>query len=260
MPSELIEFRGGQGALLSARIDTPASAPHAWAIFAHCFTCSKDSKAAAYISRALAQAGFGVMRFDFEGLGDSGGDFADTHFSSNVDDLIAACEWLHANRGPAALLIGHSLGGAAVLAGAARVAQCRVVATLGAPFDPAHVSGHFAKDLARIEADGRATVTLAGRPFTITQAFVDDLGAQSQVTRIGALGRPLLVMHAPDDRVVRMADAKAIFEAARHPKSFVSLDGADHLLDREADARFAAGVIAAWAARYVPQPTTGERT
>jgi putative redox protein len=251
MPSTRVEFPGGRGAVLAARIDAPA-APRAWALFAHCFTCSKDSKAAAYIARALAQAGFGVLRFDFTGLGGSGGDFASTNFSSNVDDLVAAADWLRDHHGPPSLLVGHSLGGAAVLAAADRVADAGAVVTLGAPFDPGHVTRQFGDELQAIAEHGEATVTLAGRPFTIRRAFLDDLRGQAQGQRIRTLRRPLLVMHAPGDRVVDIDNARAIFEAALHPKSFVSLDGADHLLDREDDARFAAGVIAAWATRYLP--------
>ncbi len=252
MPNARVEFSGSQGATLAARLDTPNTAPRAWAVFAHCFTCSKDTKAAAYIARALAEAGFGVLRFDFTGLGGSGGDFANTHFSSNVEDLVAAADWLREQHGAPTLLIGHSLGGAAVLAAAQRIADCRAVATIGAPFDPAHVTKQFGDDLTIIAEQGQATVRLAGRPFTISRAFLDDLAGQAQAERIHRLKRPLLVLHAPQDTVVDVGNARAIFEAALHPKSFVSLDGADHLLNREDDARFAAQVIAAWAERYLP--------
>jgi putative redox protein len=252
MPSTRTEFPGSQGTTLAARLDTPDAAPRAWAVFAHCFTCSKDTRAASYIARALATAGFGVLRFDFTGLGGSGGDFANTHFSSNVDDLVAAADWLRARHGAPALLVGHSLGGAAVLAAAHRVADARAVVTLGAPFDPVHVTRQFGGGLEVIAEQGQATVTLAGRPFTIKRAFLEDLGGQAQGERIRSLRRPLLVMHAPRDGVVDIDNARRIFEAAVHPKSFVSLDDADHLLDREEDARFAAGVIAAWASRYLP--------
>jgi putative redox protein len=231
----------------------PDGVPVAWAIFAHCFTCSKDSKAAAYIARALAAHGIGVLRFDFTGLGQSEGDFADTSFSSNVGDLLAAAAWLEQHHGPPSLLIGHSLGGAAVLAAASGIEARRAVATIGAPFDPLHVARHFDEHRERIAAEGQATVSLAGRPFTITQAFVDDLEAQTPAARIGALDCALLVMHAPDDHVVHVVEAKAIFEAARHPRSFIALDGADHLLTREADAQYAAALIATWASRYLPR-------
>jgi putative redox protein len=252
MPSTRTEFAGSQGDRLAARLDTPDRNPRAWALFAHCFTCSKDTLAAAFIARALAEAGFGVLRFDFTGLGGSGGDFANTHFSSNADDLVAAADWLRANHGAPALLLGHSLGGAAVLAAAERIADARAVVTIGAPFDPGHVTHHFGDRLQLIREQGQATVTLAGRPFTIKQAFIDDLGGQAQAERIHRLRRPLLVMHAPHDQVVGIDNAAGIFKAALHPKSFVSLDGADHLLNRESDARFAAAVIAAWSSRYLP--------
>lgn len=252
MPSIRTEFTGSQGATLAARLDTPETPPRAWAVFAHCFTCSKDTRAAVHIARALAASGFGVLRFDFTGLGGSGGDFSNTHFSSNVDDLVAAADWLRTRHGTPALLVGHSLGGAAVLAAAHRIPDARAVVTLGAPFDPVHVTHQFGDGLAVIAEQGQGTVTLAGRPFTIKRAFLDDLGGQAQSERIRELRRPLLVMHAPLDRVVGIDAAAAIFKAALHPKSFVSLDGADHLLDREEDARFAADVIAAWASRYLP--------
>jgi len=252
MPNQRVEFPGSLGHALAGRLDTPDSEPVAWALFAHCFTCSKDTKAAAYVAQALAGAGYGVLRFDFTGLGGSGGDFANTHFSSNVGDLVAAADWLRAHHGAPTLLIGHSLGGAAVLAAAGSVADARAVVTLGAPFDPAHVTHQFGATLQLIEAEGQAQVQLGGRPFTIRRSFVEDVNGQAQEERIHALRRPLLVMHSPSDTVVDMDNARRVFEAALHPKSFVALDGADHLLTRPADARFAANVIAAWAARYLP--------
>ncbi|HXD41866.1 MAG TPA: bifunctional alpha/beta hydrolase/OsmC family protein [Ramlibacter sp.] len=252
MPSIRIEFTGSLGHPLAGRLDTPDGQPRGWAVFAHCFTCSKDTKAAAYIARALAEAGFGVLRFDFTGLGGSGGDFGNTHFSSNVDDLVAAADWLRASHGPPALLVGHSLGGAAVLAAAHRIADARAVVTLGAPFEPAHVVGQLGDSLAVIESQGQARVTLGGREFALRREFLDDVAGQPQAERIHALRRPVLVLHAPGDKVVGVDNARRIFERALHPKSFVSLDDADHLLSRQADARFAAGVIAAWAGRYLP--------
>lgn len=251
MASERIEFPGSQGAPLAGRLDHPETPPRGWALFAHCFTCSKDSRAAVYIARALVEAGFGVLRFDFTGLGGSGGDFANTHFSSNVDDLVAAADWLRSQHGAPALLVGHSLGGAAVLAAAHRIADAVAVASIAAPFDPAHVTVQFGDQLQAIRADGQAQVSLAGRNFTIRRELLEDLQAQNQEARIHALRRPLMVLHAPRDSVVDISNASRIFQAAMHPKSFVSLDQADHLLARAADARFAAGIIAAWAARYV---------
>ncbi len=254
MPSTRIEFTGSLGHPLAGRLDTPDGAPRAWAVFAHCFTCSKDTKAAAYIARALAEAGYGVLRFDFTGLGGSGGDFANTHFSSNIDDLVAAADWLRAEHGAPALLVGHSLGGAAVLAAAHLISDARAVVTIGAPFNPAHVTDQLGEGLAVIKADGEARVTLGGREFTLRREFVDDVGGQPQAERIHGLRRPLLVLHAPADKIVGVENARHIFEQAMHPKSFVSLDGADHMLGLEADARFAAEIIAAWASRYLPEP------
>lgn len=251
MNSSRFEFPGSRGAALSARLDAPEAPPLAWAVFAHCFTCTKDTRAAVFIARALVSRGLGVLRFDFTGLGGSGGEFANTDFSSNVDDLVAAADWLRARHGVPALLLGHSFGGAAVLAAAHRIPDCRAVATLCAPFDPGHVVHQFGKDLATINEQGEASVTLAGRTFTIRRAFLDDLAGQAQAERIRGLQRPLLVLHSPQDQTVDVGNARQIFEAARHPKSFLALDGADHLLTREDDARFAAEVIAAWALRYL---------
>lgn len=251
MPSSKITFPGSQQAALAGRLETPDQPPRAWALFAHCFTCSKDSKAAAYISRALARAGFGVLRFDFTGLGSSDGDFANTDFSSNVDDLVAAANWLRAEHGAPALLIGHSLGGAAVLAAAGQIADCEAVATIGAPFDPAHVVQHLGEGVEQIKSDGEATVQLAGRSFAVRRAFIEDLTSQKQTDRIRALRRPLMVLHAPRDATVGIDNAGQIFQAALHPKSFVALDGADHLLSQPGDAQFAADVIGAWAGRYL---------
>jgi uncharacterized OsmC-like protein/alpha/beta superfamily hydrolase len=251
MPSERIEFLSSQGDALAGRLDTPDRPAQAWAVFAHCFTCSKDSKAAAYVARALAEAGFGVLRFDFTGLGGSGGDFANTHFSSNVDDLLAAADWLREHHGAPALLIGHSLGGAAVLAAAHRVADCQAVVTVAAPFDPAHVTHQLGDGLRVIEAEGEAEVSLAGRQFKVRRAFLQDLAGQPQAERIAALAKPLLILHAPLDQTVGVDNARQIFETAAHPKSFVALDGADHLLNNAQDAQFAASLIAAWSKRYV---------
>ena len=251
MSSKRVEFTGSQGHALAASLDSPQGQARAYAVFAHCFTCSKDTKAAAYIARALAEAGIGVLRFDFTGLGGSEGDFTNTDFSSNIDDLVAACDWLREQHGAPALLLGHSLGGAAVLAAAHRVPDCLAVATLGAPFDPAHVTKQFGASLALIESEGEAEVQLAGRSFKLRKGFIDDISGQPQAQRIHALRRPLLLLHAPLDDVVGVDSARAIFEAAMHPKSFVALDGADHMLARAADASYAAGLIAAWASRYV---------
>ena len=248
---EKITFEGAHGARLAARLDRPDGAHRATALFAHCFSCSKDIAAARRISRRLASMGFAVLRFDFTGLGHSGGEFAETTFSSNVGDLAAAAAWLAAQGMAPGLLIGHSLGGAAALKAAGGIDSVRAVVTIGAPYDPAHVTHNFADALDRIERDGRAEVDLGGRPFTIGRDFVRDVDAAELGPAIAGLKRALLVLHAPRDTVVGIDNATNIFTAAKHPKSFVTLDGADHLLSRPADADYAAGVIAAWAERYL---------
>ncbi len=249
--TQRIEFPGSQSAMLAARLDTPETTPHAYALFAHCFTCSKDIAAAARIARGLAERGLGVLRFDFTGLGHSGGEFANTHFSSNVADLLQAADYLRQNHAAPRLLIGHSLGGAAVLAAAGDVPECTAVATIGAPSAPQHVEHLLAHKRDEIEARGEAEVELAGRTFTIRKSFLDDISQQKQRDRIASLGRALLIMHAPLDNVVGVDNAAEIFMAAKHPKSFLSLADADHLLTRAADATYAAEVLAAWAGRYV---------
>lgn len=252
MKSIPIRFPTRHGLELAARLEMPALPPRAYALFAHCFTCSKESRAAVHLSAALAAEGIAVLRFDFTGLGGSAGDFANTNFSSNVDDLVAAADWLRASHVAPSILVGHSLGGAAVLAAAARIAECKAVATLGAPFQPTHVKGLLKESAAEIAAHGEAEVSLAGRRFRIRREFLDDLDRQSQGEAIARLGRALLVMHSPHDDTVAIDNAAGIFMAARHPKSFVSLDAADHLLTRREDAQYAARVLAAWAQRYVP--------
>ncbi|QAV69171.1 OsmC family protein [Salinibacterium sp. UTAS2018] len=245
-----IEFPGSTGTMLAARLDLPEGSPSAYALFAHCFTCSKDSFAASRISRALVAYGIAVLRFDFTGLGGSDGDFSNTNFSSNIDDVVAATEYLRDNYRAPTILIGHSLGGAAVLAAAHRVPSTRAVATLGSPSDPAHISNLFADASAEIVAEGEANVQLGGRPFRIRKQLLDDIAAQPQAARLRKLNAALLVLHSPIDQTVGVDNAREIFDAARHPKSFVALDGADHLLSDRDDATFAASVIAAWAARY----------
>lgn len=247
----LIHFPGAFGTSLAARLDLPAQAPLAYALFAHCFTCSKDSLAATRISAALIERGFGVLRFDFTGLGGSEGDFANTNFSSNVADLVAAANWLREQHQAPAILIGHSLGGAAVLAAAHEIPEAAAVATIGAPFDPGHVQHLFGDAATAIMANGEAEVTLAGRKFNIRKQFLDDLLNQSSHQRIGALRKALLILHSPRDTTVNIDNAARIFTAAKHPKSFVSLDTADHLLTGKADAVYVAGVLAAWASRYI---------
>ncbi|MGB0629506.1 MAG: alpha/beta hydrolase family protein [Alphaproteobacteria bacterium] len=238
-----IEFTGALGYTLAARLDTGPGRPRAYALFAHCFTSSKDVFAASRIAEALAGQGIATLRFDFTGLGASDGEFANTNFSSNVQDLVAAAEYMRENLDAPALLIGHSLGGAAVLSAAGKIAEAKAVITIGAPADPAHVSHLFGDDIAKIDAEGEAEVSLAGRPFTIKKQFLDDIGGQNQKDAIGALRKALLVFHAPRDTYVGIDNAGEIFAAARHPKSFVSLDDADHLLTRKDDAVYVADVI-----------------
>jgi putative redox protein len=253
--SERVDFEGTTGARLAARLDLPpVGEPRAYALFAHCFTCSKDVHAAARISRGLAGHGLGVLRFDFTGLGSSEGDFANTHFSSNVEDLLAAADWLRRERRAPRLLIGHSLGGAAVLAAAGRVDECVGVATINAPADPGHVTHLLEPAIPEIEERGEAEVKLAGRSFRIRREFLEDVAEQRLSGAIASLGRALLVLHAPRDETVGVDNARRIFEAAKHPKSFVALDGADHLLTRREDAAWAAGVLATWVERYLPEP------
>jgi putative redox protein len=248
-----LTFTGSLGHELAARLDRPAGGVRAHALFAHCFTCSKDSVAARRIAAELACLGIAVLRFDFTGLGSSEGEFRNTHFSSNVEDLVRAADHLRAHDRAPAILIGHSLGGAAVLAAAHRIPEAKAVVTIGAPSDVAHVLHHFQAHLDDIERDGVANVTLAGRTFPISRGLVEDAKAQALNSHIANLRKALLVMHAPRDLTVGIEHATAIFTAAKHPKSFVSLDSADHLLSDKEDAAYAAEVLAAWASRYVPK-------
>ncbi|MCB1741001.1 MAG: OsmC family protein [Gammaproteobacteria bacterium] len=251
MSRQKVEFEGRNGTLAGA-LELPAGTPHAYALFAHCFTCGKDIAAASRISRTLAAHGIGVLRFDFTGLGGSDGDFANAGFSSNIEDLLAAAAWLREQHAAPTLLVGHSLGGTAMLAAAGRIDEARAVVTIGSPASPEHVIAHFGADLERIEQDGEADVTLAGRTFRISKSFLDDLRDHSLSSRIHTLRKALLVMHAPRDTTVDIDEASKIFQAALHPKSFVSLDDADHLLSRIEHAQYAADTIAAWASRYLP--------
>ncbi|MBT9386868.1 bifunctional alpha/beta hydrolase/OsmC family protein [Pseudooceanicola sp. CBS1P-1] len=247
-------FTGSNGNTLSGRLESPRANPRGWAIFAHCFTCGKDSLAASRISRALARDGIGVLRFDFAGLGRSEGDFGSSGFACNVADLLAAARAMEEAGMAPALLVGHSLGGAAVLAAASSIPSVKAVATLGAPADVAHILHQFDADaLDEITRTGRASVRLSGRDFEFDRTFVEDVRQHDLSERIRTLRKPLLIMHAPGDDVVGIDNATQIFTAARHPKSFVSLDDADHLLTARKDADYAAGVIASWAARYLPE-------
>ncbi len=261
MPTERITFPGHAGSQLAARLDLPDGPVLATALFAHCFTCSKDIPAARRIAARLAAMGIAVMRFDFTGLGHSEGEFANTTFTSNVQDLVAAAQYLNTRSLAPELLIGHSLGGAAVLRARANIPTIKGVVTLGAPFDPGHVSHHFDDALPEIQSKGAAEVCLGGRPFRIGKAFVDDISDVALGPAIADLKAALLVLHAPRDETVNIDNASQIFLAAKHPKSFVTLDDADHLITRQQDAEYAADVIAAWATRYIqlkpPAPPIG---
>ena len=246
-----VTFPGSLGEDLAGRLELPAGPPQAFALFAHCFSCSKDVTAAVRIAEALADRGIAVLRFDFTGLGNSQGDFANTTFTSNVGDLIKAADFLRAEYKAPSILIGHSLGGAAVLAAAAHIPESKAVATIGAPADPEHVAHLFEASRSEIESRGEAQVNIAGRKFTIKKAFLDDLRMQTQASRIRGLKRALIVFHSPVDEIVGIENARGIYDAAQHPKSFVSLDTANHLLTKREDSRFVARVLSAWAARYV---------
>ena len=251
MSTERIEFPGHSGDLLAARLDLPKGRVLATALFAHCFTCSKDIPAARRIAERLTMMGIAVLRFDFTGLGHSSGEFANTTFSSNVDDLLEAAKYLVGRDMAPSLLIGHSLGGAAVLKAAGDMPSVRAVVTIGAPFDPAHVAHNFGQATKKIQAEGQADVMLAGRTFTIKRDFLDDIAEAELKPAIAGLKRALLVLHAPGDQTVGIENASDIFVAAKHPKSFVTLDDADHLISEPKDAEYAADVISAWSARYL---------
>ena len=252
--TDRVTFTGSQGDVLAARLELPVGAPRAFALFAHCFTCSKDAVAASRIARGLTSSGIAVLRFDFTGLGQSDGDFANSNFSSNIGDLIRAADFLRSSYRAPSILIGHSLGGSAVLAAARQIPETAAVVTIGAPADPQHVVHLLGDDLTAIERDGEAELDLGGRPFRIQLQFLRDLEMQPQTERIANLGAALLVMHSPVDDTVSVDNARVIFEAARHPKSFVAIDGANHLLTDKDDAAYVAGIIGQWAGRYALAP------
>ncbi len=249
--SRKVSFPGSAASNLAARLDLP-SKPRAFALFAHCFTCGKDILAASRIAAGLAARGIAVLRFDFTGIGSSEGEFANTNFSSNVADLVAAADYLRRSHAAPYLLIGHSLGGAAVLAAAPQVPEAAAIVTIGAPSSAAHITRQFAADVGEILQKGSAEVSLAGRKFTIAKQFLDDVGEQNFLDRLPNLRKALLVCHAPRDEIVSIDNASAIFAAARHPKSFLSLDTADHLVSKREDGAYLADVVAAWASRYLP--------
>lgn len=248
-----VSFSGSKGAMLDARLDLPTGPPQAIALFAHCFTCGKDIAAATRMSAGLVEEGFAVLRFDFTGLGSSEGEFANTNFSSNVADLVAAAEMLRSRYEAPRLLIGHSLGGAAVLAAAPQIPEVEAVVTIAAPSEPAHVAAVFTPEaIAEIEREGEGEVNLAGRSFSIKRQFLEDISRHRLDAAISGLGAALLVMHSPIDNIVDVDHARRIYQQARHPKSFIALDGADHLLTKRPDSIYVARVLAAWSSRYLP--------
>lgn len=251
MSSTKVTFQNKQGESLSGLLELPDSAVKFYAIFAHCFTCSKNSLAATYISRALAKKGIAVLRFDFTGLGNSAGDFSNTNFSSNIHDLIAADAYLKENYAAPRLLIGHSLGGAAVIAAAQHLKNAKAIVTIGAPATAAHVKNLFAGVHEEILENQKARVQLGGRNFTIQKQFIEDLKSHNSLDHIKKLDKALLIFHSPLDQVVSIDEAARIYTAARHPKSFISLDQADHLLSHDADAHYVASILSVWAIRYL---------
>ena len=255
MKSQKLTFANFQGEQLVARLELPADRhPHAYALFAHCFTCNKNLTAVKNISRSLTVKGIAVLRFDFTGLGESEGDFADTNFSSNVDDLIAAAKFLEEEYQAPSLLMGHSLGGAAVIFAAQQLASVKAVATIGAPAGPQHVSHLFKSGIEEIESSGEALVSIGGREFTIKKQFLEDIRETNIKETVSSLGKALLVLHSPQDSTVGIENAKMIYKAAKHPKSFVSLDGADHLLSNKIDSLYVGDIIACWVSHYEPLP------
>ena len=253
MVEQKITFPGAEGQTLSAQLDLPRARVRGFVLYAHCFTCSKNFKTTLALTSGLVRQGFGVVRFDFTGLGESEGDFADTNFSSNVEDLLAAADWMRQYQEAPVLLLGHSFGGAAVLAAAGRIPESRAVVTIGAPADPAHVKHLLGGSIEDIQQAGKAKVTLAGRSFTIKKQFLDDIEEQRQYDAIRSLGKALLIMHSPTDNIVDIDNARQIYESARHPKSFMALDGADHFLSDPQDANFAANILANWSSRYLSE-------
>lgn len=257
MKTELVTFTGSSGQQLSGTLDLPVGAPMSIALFAHCFSCGKDLRAARRVAAQLTAQGIAVFRFDFTGLGRSGGDFADSNFSTNVGDLLAAADWLRQSWGPPELLVGHSLGGSAVIAAAPHIPEVQAVATIGAPADPAHVAHLFEGSLDAIAEQGEAAISIGGRTFTIKQQFIDDIAASQLEPNLASLGAALLVLHAPDDAIVDVSNADVIIGAATGPRSFMTLDGADHLMSDPAQADRAGSLITAWAGHYLKSHVTG---
>lgn len=256
MTKRTFAFASGTGSQTSGHLETPEGTPRGWAIFAHCFTCGKDSRAAVYISRALSRAGIGVLRFDFAGTGIEGGTGESVNFASDVDDLRAASKAMAAAGMPPSLLIGHSLGGIAAIVAAGDMPDIVAVATIGAPADLQHILRNFRQnDLDTIASEGEASVEIAGRPFLVRSSFLETVAGIDVEASIASLRRPVLIMHAPMDEVVSIDHASRIFIASKHPKSFISLDNADHLLTDAADANYVSAMVASWASRFLPPLT-----
>ncbi|MFZ0607718.1 MAG: bifunctional alpha/beta hydrolase/OsmC family protein [Xanthobacteraceae bacterium] len=260
MPAERFDFVNARGEKLAALLDRPDGPARAVALFAHCFTCGKHNRAARHIAEGLKLHGIAVLRFDFTGIGASEGEFANTTFSSNADDLVAAADHLRRTLAAPAILIGHSLGGAAVLAAANRVPEAKAVVTIAAPFDPAHVVGLFGEKIAEFGDQDEVEVTLAGRPFKVRRSFLEDINQQNLGEHVGRLHKALLVFHSPTDDTVGIDNASHIFTTTKHPKSFISLAGADHLISKASDAAYVARVIASWADRYLDMAVDAQMT
>lgn len=257
MRSKKLYFENDRGQRLAASLDMPVDdEAHTYAIYAHCFTCGKNLKISHYISRILTRHHIAVMRFDFTGLGESEGDFTQTNFSTSIDDLKSAAEFLESEYEAPKLLVGHSIGGTASLAAVRDIPSCRAVTIIASPFEPIHIMDHFAKEKDIIEKQGQAAIKVGGQTFMINKQFLDDLYATDMHRVIRDLKRPLLIVHSPEDATVDIENAARIYQVARHPKSFISLDNADHLLSREEDASYVGGLIAAWAGKYLD---TGRR-
>lgn len=246
-----LSFEGEMGVYLDGLLEEPDTKPLGYALMAHCFTCGKNIASASRIARSLVEKGYAVLRFDFTGLGSSDGDFSNTNFSSNVGDIVAAANYLREHQTAPQLLIGHSLGGTAVLAAAHHIPEAKGIVTIGAPADPEHVAKQFSCDITAIESDGEAEVDLAGRKFTIKRQFLEDIRTNADPAHIADLRKALLVFHSPIDETVSIKEAEKIYQSAKHPKSFVSLDKADHLLTKREDANYVADVVAGWVTRYL---------
>jgi len=253
MNSEKVNFENNNGIVLSGRLEMPVGKKiKGTALFAHCFTCNKNLNAPIHISKALTQKGYVVLRFDFTGLGESEGDFSQTGFTSNIQDLVAASRFLEKNYEAPSLLIGHSLGGAAVISATKHINSVKALVTIGAPYSPNHVTKLFSNSLEEIKELGKSTVNIGGRPFEISKQFIEDVNEQNQLSVLNNLNVPILILHSPTDKIVDVGNAANIYKASKHPKSFVALDGADHLLSKKEDSQYAADLIASWAKKYIP--------